>query len=262
MSSSRTETADGVAARWFHRPVPRPEARLRLVCVPYAGAGAGVYREWAAGLPSDVELVATRLPGRENRVREEPYTTWNALAPAFSTALRTQVRAPYVLFGHSMGGMLAYEAVTRETGHLPERVIISGCRAPHVPRAVPAVHDLPDDEFADGLARLAGTPPEVLAAPGLLAMLTPMLRADLRLAETWSQDRPRPRPVPVPLTTLRGTEDEVAPAAAVAAWQPLASRGLRSHDVPGGHFFLHDAAEIVLRLLHGELAPRTRPHSR
>lgn len=222
------------SGRWFHRPFPRPDARLRLVCVPHAGAGAAVFRPWAEHLDADIEMVAVRLPGRENRLREPPARNWPSLALDFAAALDEQIASPYVLFGHSMGAMLVYETVVGPLARLPERVLLSACRAPHVPRALPAIHALPADRFRAELGRLAGTPAAVLADPLLMALLEPVLRADIRLAETWH--RPAPAPLPAPVTVFWGADDEVAPPGAVAAWETLAPHGFRGHRVPGGHF--------------------------
>ncbi|WP_019063885.1 thioesterase II family protein [Streptomyces prunicolor] len=250
--SIATSTRSKESGRWFHRPATRPTARLRLVCVPYAGAGAAAFGTWSDRLPADVEFVGVRLPGRESRLREPPFRDWRALAEAFGDALDEQVRSPYVLFGHSMGAMLTYETVVRGKSRRPEHVILSGCRAPGVQRALPAIHDLPDEQFRGELGRLAGTPREVLANPHLMAVLEPMLRADIQLAETWSHRTPPP--VPVPVTTFWGTDDEVAPPEAVAAWRTLAPHGIRSHGVPGGHFYLQDRASEFFRLLNRELS--------
>ncbi|MER6544350.1 alpha/beta fold hydrolase [Streptomyces sp. NPDC001250] len=239
------------SGRWFHRPLPRPQARLRLVCAPYAGAGAGVFRSWAERLPADTELVAVRLPGRENRLRERVPPNWPSLARDFAAALEEHIPSPYLLFGHSMGAMLVYETVVRPLARPPERVLLSGCRAPHVPRALPAIHDLPTEGFRAELGRLAGTPADVLADPRLMAMLDPMLRADIRLAETWA--RPAPDPLPVPVTAFWGEDDDVAPPDAVAAWRTLAPHGFRAHRIAGGHFFLHDHARDLLGLLDDEI---------
>ncbi|WP_414170102.1 thioesterase II family protein [Streptoverticillium reticulum] len=239
------------SGRWFHRPLPRPEARLRLVCAPYAGAGAGVYRPWAERLPADTELLAVRLPGRENRLRERPAQDWPSLARDFAAAIEDQVASPYLLFGHSMGAMLVYETVVRPLARPPERVLLSGCRAPHVPRALPAIHELPPARFHAELGRLAGTPADVLAAPRLMAVLDPMLRADIRLAETWAH--PAPDPLPVPVTAFWGADDDVAPPAAVGAWRALAPRGFRGHRIDGGHFFLHERARDLLGLIDDEI---------
>lgn len=241
------------SGRWFHRPLPRPTARTRLVCVPHAGAGAGVFRPWAGLLPDDVELVAVRLPGRENRLRESPARDWPSLARDFAAALEDQVAPPYLLFGHSMGAMLVYETVVGPLARPPDRVLLSGCRAPHVPRALPAIHALPPPRFRAELGRLAATPAAVLADPALMALLEPALRADLRLAETWHHRSPAP--LPVPLTVFRGTDDEVAPPQAVTAWQPLAPRGFRQHRLDGGHFFPYTHPRDLLALLGHETAP-------
>ncbi|MEV7436681.1 thioesterase II family protein [Streptomyces griseoviridis] len=249
-------TARPAPGRWFHRPLPRPDARLRLVCVPHAGAGAAVFRPWAERLAPDVELVAVRLPGRESRLREPPARHWPTLAQDLAAALDDQVPAPYVLFGHSMGAMLVYETVRRPLARPPEKVLLSGCRAPHVPRALPAIHALPPERFLAELGRLAATPAAVLARPALMELLEPVLRADIRLAETWHH--PAPDPLPVPATVFWGTTDDVAPPDAVAAWRHLAPHGFGARPVEGGHFFPfspEDGTGHLLHLLDDETAP-------
>src|SRR6185437_15242868 len=66
---------------WLYRQPAAPpgSARMRLVCFPYAGAGPSVFRTWGSRLPTGVELVALRLPGRESRFTETPYTDWPTL---------------------------------------------------------------------------------------------------------------------------------------------------------------------------------------
>ncbi|MEU1291179.1 alpha/beta fold hydrolase [Streptomyces sp. NPDC005840] len=246
--------------RWFHRPLPRPGAGLRLVCVPHAGAGTAVFRPWADRLAPGVELIAVRLPGREKRLREPPARDWAALAGDLAAALDRHVPAPYVLFGHSMGAMLVYETVRGPLARPPARVLLSGCRAPHVPRAQPAIHDLPPERFRAGLGRLAGTPAAVLADPALMDLLEPVVRNDIRLAETWHH--PAPGPLPVPATVFWGTADAIAPPAAVAAWRSLAPHGFRARRVEGGHFFPflpHGHNPHLLGLLDDEIAPAPTP---
>ncbi|WP_406113059.1 thioesterase II family protein [Streptomyces sp. NBC_01014] len=249
----------------FHRPLPRPHAALRLVCLPHAGGGTSVFRDWPARLPADVELVAVRLPGRESRIRERPFTSWTMLVDVVADALAREVPAPYVLFGHSLGGMLAYELTMRGAStappsgaappapQLPERLILAGCRAPDVPSPHPGLHDVPRDRFAADLAALAGSPPEVLRNRALLGLLEPMLRADLELAQTWPWREPLP--LPVPLTVFDASDDVMAPPEAVAGWRRYAPLGVRAHHLSGGHFTLHEDPERFLTLLRGELLP-------
>ena len=223
---------------WATRPDPRPDARVRLVCFPHAGGGAAAFRGWTVELPETVELVAVRLPGRESRFGEPAIADWPTLLDSLDTALQEVVARPYVLLGHSLGAMIAYEVACRMTalGSPPLGLVLVGCRAPHLPMLVPAIHDLEGDDFVAQLGRFAGTDPRVLADPRLLKLLAPMLRADLALAETWP---PGPSvPVEVPLTTFSGRDDPMAPPATVAAWSGYARDRFTAHQLDGDHFSL------------------------
>ncbi len=52
------------------RSKPNPQARFRLFCFPYAGGGASLFRHWANRLPSEIEVYAVQLSGREDRLAE------------------------------------------------------------------------------------------------------------------------------------------------------------------------------------------------
>src|SRR5262245_44114205 len=121
--------------RWFARLEPRPSARLRLYCLPYAGSGAAVYRPWAALLPSTIDLRLVQLPGREARLREPAYTRMDALIEALAPAVASEIDRPYVLFGHSMGALVVFElarALRRLDLPSPTCLFVSGRRAPHL----------------------------------------------------------------------------------------------------------------------------------
>lgn len=89
-------TAD---SRWVRR-VPREDARMRLICLPFAGGGASVYQRMAALLPSWVEILAVQYPGREDRSREDPPSSVAGLVTACAIALRPYTTMPYALYGH------------------------------------------------------------------------------------------------------------------------------------------------------------------
>jgi hypothetical protein len=52
---------------WIERAVRRTPPRFRLFCFPYAGGGAGMFRDWSSEMPPTMEVGAIRLPGRERR---------------------------------------------------------------------------------------------------------------------------------------------------------------------------------------------------
>lgn len=133
------------AAAWFPgpgpgaAPAPAPArgtgaGPLRLICVPYAGGTASVYRGWETALGADVRVVPVALPGRGPRLRERPYSAMHPLARDLAEALvDCELAHDYALFGHSMGALLAYEVACelRARGHeTPRHLFVSGSAAP------------------------------------------------------------------------------------------------------------------------------------
>src|SRR5262249_41809067 len=87
---------------------PSPGGRLRLFCFHHAGGAASVFSGWPAALPPGVDVLPVQLPGRESRRREAVPADFESLIAALDAELAEHVRAPYALYGHSLGGSVAY----------------------------------------------------------------------------------------------------------------------------------------------------------
>jgi medium-chain acyl-[acyl-carrier-protein] hydrolase len=240
--------------RWLWRPLPRPGARLLLLCFPYAGGGPPAFHRWAEALPAGVELLAVRLPGRHTRIGERPYDDWDTVLDRLCQVVNAALDRPFALFGHSLGAMIAYELTRRlvaGAGATPRRLLLAGCRAPDVPLLLPAIHQMPDAEFTRNLSLVAGTPPEVLANRRMMTLVRPLMRADLTLAETWPPVAPTP--VPVPATAFAGRDDTIAPTWSVRRWSRFVGP-FTIHVLAGDHFFVCSAGGAFLEILAAELA--------
>jgi medium-chain acyl-[acyl-carrier-protein] hydrolase len=241
------------APRWVALASAPGRLRLRLFVFPHAGAGTAGYRPWAGALPPDVQLALVQLPGREARLAEPPLTRMRALVDALVPALGPHLDVPFAFFGHSMGAHVAFETARalRAEGREPERLVASGNRAPHLPFPRPRIHHLPDDRILAEFQRLGGTPAEVLADRQLMALLLPVLRADLELCETY---RFEPGPsLTCPLTVFGGTRDPDVPPAALDAWREHTTGPFARRLFDGGHFFLQEARQQVLAALRDVL---------
>lgn len=227
-------------------------ARLSLVCFPYAGGGVGAWLPWRKHLPAWVDLFAVQLPGRGARMMEPPLRHMEAIIPHLANA--TANLGPCVFFGHSMGAFLAYETarMLKSTGRsMPDKLIVSGQRAPHLPDSGRLVHALPQAEFVEELRSRGGTPDDVLQDKELMELLSPMLRADFELCERYAS--PLRLPLDIPLTAFGGKEDERAAHAKREAWKEHTTEAFRHREFEGGHFFVHSAEEAVLAAIQEEL---------
>lgn len=253
----------GPPSAWFGRPLPRPEARVRLFCFPYAGGGSALYRPWAAALPPTIELCVVQLPGREARMAEPAFTSAQALARALADALGPGDGVPRAFFGHSMGALIAFELareLRRRALPGPMHLFVSGHRAPHLPARGLPLHRLPDAAFAAHVQQLGGIPPEALRNPAFMALLMPMLRADLTLTETYAP-APEP-PLECPITVFGGVEDAGAGHADLHAWAAHTRGGFAMRFFPGRHFFIQSAAPQLLQAIEHALAPFPRGAAR
>ncbi len=244
MTSGRTSSA----GRWIQGYRANREARLRLFCLPYAGGGASAFRAWAGMLPPWVELCALQLPGRENRLREPPITSFDSLVTHLIAVLKEHLDLPYALFGHSMGALLGFEVARgmvtlSDAVPLPSYLFLSGCRAPRLPDDRPPIHTLPHDEFIAKLRELGGTPEEILQHEELLDLLLPLIRADFQLVADYRYRAADP--LPMPLVVYGGSDDREVPVTSLAAWREEGPK-MRMRIFAGNHFFLVSAlAELI-----------------
>jgi medium-chain acyl-[acyl-carrier-protein] hydrolase len=238
---------------WVQVSRLRPAARLRLICLPPAGGGASRYRNWAAHLPTDVEVVSVQLPGRENRFNERPIESMDQLVGPLIDGLAGYLVAPFALFGHSMGAMIAFELIRqlRSRGVRPVHLFVSGCRAPDLPSRSPDWHTLPDPEFIAAIEELGGIPPELLAERQFLDAMLPTLRSDCALTETYAFRSEAMLSCPV--SAFGGLRDKEVPPEDVRAWSRHTTGPFRVHLLPGDHFFVNSARADLLRLVVSEL---------
>src|SRR5688500_13779794 len=119
----------GNADLFLQRPSPNPQAKLRLFCFPYAGGGAQIYRTWANGFSSAVEICAIQLRGRGSRIRETPFTRLQPMVEELAHVLIPYLDLPFAFFGHSMGALIGFELARRlrsEPNIIPSYLSVSG----------------------------------------------------------------------------------------------------------------------------------------
>jgi surfactin synthase thioesterase subunit len=177
------------------------------------------------------------------------------LCSNFSTVIENIVTAvkqleplPTVYFGHSLGGLMAFETAQQleaEGRHAPPlKLVLSACYPPHIDKSGgkgPAWKQ-DDAHFIEELKSLNGTPDEVLKSPELLELFLPLLRSDFQLvheARTSIGGR-----IKIPLAILGGADDNITPDE-LQQWAGYTSGSVSLQMFPGDHFFLNNHRNSV-----------------
>ncbi|MFI6599322.1 thioesterase II family protein [Nonomuraea sp. NPDC050536] len=226
------------------RPLGEASGRAAsLVCCPHAGGTAEFFRDWPSRLPSEIRVVPVQYPGHGDRIAEPCLTDVHELGAML--AAEVACLPELILFGHSLGAAVAFEAAVRlaNQGTPPRAVLISARGAPHHDHVRPPPTDA---AIWQEIVRLGGTPPEIAADPQWREVLTPMLRADFHADASYRPSRTR---LPCPITVLLGEDDEDLSRASIDAWQDYTESDFAVRVFPGGHFYLVDhvsdiAAEV------------------
>lgn len=229
--------------------------RTSLLCVPFAGAGPSFFHPWRALSADRWRVVPVELPGRERRILETPYrnvveaakNSVDDVVAALGEGART------VLFGHSLGAVLAYELVhllsTRDVR--VERLVVSGSPGPWTQRERRAT-GLPDEEFLERVEEFAGFRHEALDHPEMRELILPVLRADCDMHENYVPSTDEP--VSVPIYSMRGSSDGLVSGEQAQEWRRATTGGFSYAEFPGDHMYLVDHAREVLDAIEAESA--------
>ena len=230
--------------------------KIRLISLPYAGGGAGVFRKWAKGISDNIELVSVLLPSRGSRISEPPYDSWEPLLSESFTALSPYLSEPHAFYGHSFGGRLAYELAqmaTTEHEGLTRHVFISGCRCPGSPQSRPYLHQLSKGDFLAALRGTYGVPRELVDDEIMMKRMLPALRSDIKLAELWNDwNAQRLR---APITAIYGHDDLIDNWVSMRGWFAYSEVGCELIEIPGGHFLTDTNSRQLLQIINTRLQP-------
>jgi medium-chain acyl-[acyl-carrier-protein] hydrolase len=223
---------------------------MRLLAVPSAGMGAGLYHGWGDELPSWVEVWAVASPGREHRLSEPPAARIADHVGAIAEAIETWSSLPFVVFGHSMGAMVAFELARqlRDTaGPLPLHLMLSALPPAQV-IASRSEHQLEPAALLDAVRRrYGGMPAEVEAFPDVLEWALEILRADLRALETHRVFDAAP--LPVPITALGGDQDPSVNVGDLRLWARETEKAFAIQLFPGDHRYVQTSRQELLSFL-------------
>ena len=153
-------------------------------------------------------------------------------------------------FGHSMGGLLAFEVARRfEVAGSPiAALFVSACAAPgrvgyeHIPES--------DRGLLDAVSEMTGVNPEFLENDEFAAKILPTLRG---LKAISKYDCPPDATVSCPIFAFLGDDDEVATYEKMVPWSERTTSEFSARVFPGHHFYLNDHVPELVSHIEGKI---------
>lgn len=211
---------------------------IQLICFPFAGGYSASYRPLFEQLKDTAEVTAAEPPGHGTNLMPLE-TSIDRLAELYKEGLTGKLNRPFILFGHSMGGLVVYRLtqLLEKEGIDPAAVVISAIQPPQTKRQI--LTHLSNEAFVQHIAEMGGIPKELLENKPMMDYFTPSLRADYQALESFQHTDKTIIQSPVYL--LNGKQDKKCMEDA-AGWLTWAN-AIERTDFEGGHMYINTHLE-------------------
>jgi medium-chain acyl-[acyl-carrier-protein] hydrolase len=236
---------------WFIPFKQVKDANIRLFCFHYGGGSASMFRQWPKDLIDGAELLAIQLPGREERFNEPLLNNIIQVVDNLCSNFNNYVDKPFVIFGHSIGALVAFEfvrALRKKGMSQPKHLIVSGAKAPQISLNKQPIHDLPDAKFIEELRKYNGIPNDIVEDEDIMAIFMPIIRADFCISETYKYINEEA--LTSPMTVLGGLNDNTFYQEDLLKWKEQTKSIFKYYLLSGDHFFINTSYKEVIKIIN------------
>ncbi|MCA9701641.1 MAG: SDR family NAD(P)-dependent oxidoreductase, partial [Myxococcales bacterium] len=249
-------------ASWLVSERANPDARVRLICFPYAGGGPRVYSGWADALGSDFEVMSVLLPGRDVRIDEVASSDFESYVDIIVSALLELDDRPLGMFGHCAGTVVMMEVARRLVFAHERRVtaIVASAAAPPAYYQSPQLYLSGESAILDALRMIGFTNSLALFNDDeFRQQVMPMLLADFEAVARYSQQYRQPYRLPVRIQVIGGLRDMFVAPRFLARWADYSLDPVDFKLFDEHHYYVESRRNEVLDIVRSVFAEEPYP---
>lgn len=220
--------------------------KIKIFTIHFAGGNSYSYRSFGKNALA-FEFVHLELPGRGKRMGEDLLSDSNDAIDDVVNQIQNQLNgSEFIIFGHSMGALLAYGAASKlaDKGISPNAIVVSGNPGPEIKRGK-ELSSLPKELFLEELISLGGIPEEIANNADIIDFFLPILRADIQIAEFF--DYSPEEKLEVPIHAVMGNVERCVED--IDNWKRFTNSTFEKTILSGGHFFIHEHANEMVKII-------------
>lgn len=115
------------------------------------------------------------------------------------------------------------------------------------------MHLLADNELIQQAVSLGGIPEKILKYTRLVENAVNTLRADYTILEEYGHN-PEIYKFDIDISVLFGVNDQLSAAEGMKGWERYTKKSCTFYTFDGGHFYLHDRAKEIVKIINNTLA--------
>jgi medium-chain acyl-[acyl-carrier-protein] hydrolase len=241
------------ADKWLTVQKANMNADKLLFLFHDAGGSIRLFENWESHIDNSTEIITIQLPGRDDRAHEPLVNDLNPILEELLPLMNEKIgNKPFFIYGHSMGGLIAFEAARRlqhQYGKHAHELIVSGtpCLKGYENHFVNNIfaQNYTDEQL---LSLITSSDSNLDINNNGVKELVKMLRNDFELIHGYRyNDMPA---LNCKITAIHAKEDDRVDVEKVKLWQSETHHDFSLIVVDGGHNFVYTHSNVAPLLIN------------
>lgn len=227
---------------------------IKLYTLPFAGGSSFSYMPWKKYLNSNIELINLDYVGHGRRMKSRLTKNFSDVVEDIVNQIEKDntEKAPFIIYGHSMGGMVAYLSsitLSKEHNMCPSKVIIGACRCPEK-FSDNCKQEVNYNAIVEGLLQENRIIEQIAQSDEFNTNIYPIIENDFQMIRDCDVAQIKKQKLNNEIICLYGEKDQTVQYSDILGWNEYTEKKIVCKKFTAGHFFMEDNAREVCEYIN------------